>query len=113
LRLGEHDRTPSGGLTGPSFVRRPIQRGSFVTTPWLPDDAVQCRRQLQLTDALTGHLLARGLVDREGLICPLLNISAGIDRGKGELRRIAQLTRTAGAIPADGARLGRISDGLR
>ena len=74
----------------------------FVTKPWLPDDSVQCLRQLQLTDALTGHLLARSLVDREGLICPLLEIRGGIYRGKRELR-IARLARTAPAVPAAGA----------
>ena len=58
----------------------------FVTTPWLPEDSVQCRRHLQLTDALTGHLLARRLVDQEGLICPLLDIRAGISQGRRALR---------------------------
>ena len=66
----------------------------FATTPWLPDDPVQCRKQLQLTEALTGHVLARGLVDREGLICPLLDIRARIDKGKWELRRVAQVSGT-------------------
>jgi hypothetical protein len=69
----------------------------FATAPWLPDDPVQCRKQLQLTDALTGHVLARGLVNQQGLICPLLDIRARIDKGKWELRRAAQVSRTGAA----------------
>ena len=60
----------------------------FVRDPWLPDDPVQRHRQLQLTDALTGHLLGRRLVDRNELICPLLDIRAGIDRERQERRRV-------------------------
>ena len=60
----------------------------FVRAPWLPDDPVQRHRQLQLTDALTGYLLGRRLVDRSELICPLLDIRAGIDRDRRERRRV-------------------------
>jgi len=60
----------------------------FVEAPWLPDDPVQRQRQLQLTDALTGHLLGRRLVDRDEVICPLLDIRAGIDRDRRERRRV-------------------------
>lgn len=63
--------------------------------PWLPDDRVQYRKQLQLTEALTAHVLARGLVDRVGLTCPLLDIRARIDKGKWELRRAAHGTEMA------------------
>jgi hypothetical protein len=59
----------------------------FVQQEWMPLDPVQRRAQLRLVDALTGSLLGARLVNRDELCCPLLDIRAGIDRGRAELRR--------------------------
>lgn len=72
----------------------------FVRPPWLPDDPVQRRKQFQLADMLTGHLLGHRLVDRDDMMCPLLDIRSGIDRGKSELRSLSLMRVAAGSREA-------------
>ncbi|TFB88637.1 hypothetical protein E3O25_15975 [Cryobacterium sp. TMT1-3] len=54
----------------------------FVCDPWLPDDPVQRATQLRLAEYLTGHLLEARLVDREQVVCPLIDIRVAIDTEK-------------------------------
>lgn len=59
----------------------------FLEPHWAPAQAQQRRVQLRLIDMLTGHLLGSGLVERDGMECPLTHIRGGIDAAKAELRR--------------------------
>ena len=51
----------------------------FVRDPWLSDDPVQRATQLRLSEYLTSHLLVARLVDREEVVCPLIDIRVAID----------------------------------
>jgi hypothetical protein len=58
----------------------------FLREPWLPDDVQDRRVQLRTVDALVYYLLARRLVDRHELACPLLQLQVAIDDAKSALR---------------------------
>ncbi|PRY67140.1 hypothetical protein B0I08_10733 [Glaciihabitans tibetensis] len=58
----------------------------FVEPQWQPNDRLQRAAQLQLTEKLLAFILTRRLVDRRELACPILDVQAGISRGRAELR---------------------------
>jgi hypothetical protein len=61
----------------------------FVRDPWLSDDPTDRRVQLHLTDALAGAVLGYRLIDRSDMMCPLLDLRAGIDAAQRQLKRVA------------------------
>lgn len=63
----------------------------FVTTEWLPADAVQAKVQLRIVERLTGFLLRHRLIDRYDYSCPLIDIEMRIRQGRDEARRRQQL----------------------
>lgn len=59
----------------------------FVEERWLPGERVQRAKHLQLASALADHLLRTGLVNPEGMSCPLLEIRGAVDRERAVQRR--------------------------
>lgn len=59
----------------------------FVEQAWLPDDRVQRAKQVQLAAALADHLLRTGLVNPEGMSCPLIEIRGAVYRERALQRR--------------------------
>jgi hypothetical protein len=59
----------------------------FVRDPWLFDDRLEQRVQLQLTEWLAASLIDRGLIDSDDLCCVLIELRIGIDSARRELDR--------------------------
>jgi hypothetical protein len=59
----------------------------FVEPQWQPADRLQRSAQLLLTSKLLEFVVGRGLVSRRELACPILDIEAGVVRGRAELQR--------------------------
>ncbi|MBC7633000.1 hypothetical protein [Aeromicrobium sp.] len=59
---------------------------AFVEEPWLEREILDRRMQLALVEKLVARLLLRGLVDREEVICPLLDLRNRLDVARRQLR---------------------------
>jgi len=62
---------------------------TFVRDPWLSQDPTDRRVQLRVTDALAGAILGHRLVDRQQMMCPLLDLRAAIDDAQRALKKEA------------------------
>ncbi len=58
----------------------------FVSPPWLAADPLLLRVQLTVVERLTARLLHHRLVHYGDLSCPLLDIGAGIDHARRDLK---------------------------
>ncbi len=67
----------------------------FVSPPWLVADALLLRVQLTIAERLTARLLHHRLVHYGDLSCPLLDIGAGIDNARRDLKASTVLTARA------------------
>jgi hypothetical protein len=65
----------------------------FVEPQWQPADRLQRSAQLQLTNKITEFVVSRRLVDPHDLACAILDIQAGVSRGRAELRHDRNVAR--------------------
>ncbi len=60
----------------------------FLHDEWMPENPLVRRLQLQLIDALTGHIIYGGYALYDDLVCQLYEIRGGIDRAKWVLNTV-------------------------
>lgn len=77
----------------------------YVREPWLSDDPTDRRVQLRIADALAGTVLVKRFINRDDMMCALLELHAGIETARHELRRIA--ARSDITLKAERSRSGR------